>query len=82
MPNMTGIDLLRSIRADDALKALRCLVTAEAKENIIARRKPRQRLRRQAVHSRDSDEKLKKYSQTSGKAPCMSAAVAANDPTS
>jgi len=38
MPNMTGIDLLRSIRADDNLKRLPVLmVTAEAKkENIIA----------------------------------------------
>jgi two-component system chemotaxis response regulator CheY len=38
MPNMTGIDLLRSIRADAALKGLPVLmVTAEAKkENIIA----------------------------------------------
>jgi two-component system, chemotaxis family, chemotaxis protein CheY len=38
MPNMTGIDLLRTIRADAALKSLPVLmVTAEAKkENIIA----------------------------------------------
>jgi len=38
MPNMTGIDLLRSIRADEALKHIPVLmVTAEAKkENIIA----------------------------------------------
>jgi two-component system chemotaxis response regulator CheY len=38
MPNMTGIDLLREIRADDRLKRLPVLmVTAEAKkENIIA----------------------------------------------
>ena len=38
MPNMTGIDLLRSIRADELLKELPVLmVTAEAKkENIIA----------------------------------------------
>ena len=38
MPNMTGIDLLRSIRADENLKGLPVLmVTAEAKkENIIA----------------------------------------------
>lgn len=37
MPNMSGIDLLRSIRADPALKHLPVLmVTAEAKkENII-----------------------------------------------
>ena len=37
MPNMTGIDLLRNIRADAALKGLPVLmVTAEAKkENII-----------------------------------------------
>lgn len=37
MPNMTGIDLLRAIRADAALKHLPVLmVTAEAKkENII-----------------------------------------------
>jgi two-component system chemotaxis response regulator CheY len=37
MPNMTGIDLLRSIRADAALKHIPVLmVTAEAKkENII-----------------------------------------------
>ena len=37
MPNMTGIDLLRAIRADGALKHLPVLmVTAEAKkENII-----------------------------------------------
>jgi two-component system chemotaxis response regulator CheY len=37
MPNMTGIDLLRAIRADDTLKHLPVLmVTAEAKrENII-----------------------------------------------
>ena len=37
MPNMTGIDLLREIRKDDALKHLPVLmVTAEAKkENII-----------------------------------------------
>ncbi len=37
MPNMTGIELLRAIRADDALKHLPVLmVTAEAKrENII-----------------------------------------------
>jgi two-component system chemotaxis response regulator CheY len=38
MPNMTGIDLLRNIRADAALKSLPVLmVTAEAKkENIVA----------------------------------------------
>ncbi len=38
MPNMTGIELLRMIRADDKLKHLPVLmVTAEAKkENIIA----------------------------------------------
>ena len=38
MPNMTGLELLRAIRADDALKHLPVLmVTAEAKkENIIA----------------------------------------------
>jgi two-component system chemotaxis response regulator CheY len=38
MPNMTGIDLLRAIRADNNLKHLPVLmVTAEAKkENIIA----------------------------------------------
>ena len=38
MPNMTGIDLIRNIRADAALKCLPVLmVTAEAKkENIIA----------------------------------------------
>jgi two-component system, chemotaxis family, chemotaxis protein CheY len=38
MPNMTGIDLLRNIRADEELKTLPVLmVTAEAKkENIIA----------------------------------------------
>ncbi len=38
MPNMTGIDLLRTIRADANLKGLPVLmVTAEAqKENIIA----------------------------------------------
>jgi two-component system chemotaxis response regulator CheY len=37
MPNMTGIDLLKAIRADGALKSLPVLmVTAEAKkENII-----------------------------------------------
>jgi len=37
MPNMTGIDLLREIRKDDALKHLPVLmVTAEAKrENIV-----------------------------------------------
>lgn len=37
MPNMTGIDLLRNVRGDDALKHLPVLmVTAEAKkENII-----------------------------------------------
>src|SRR3989338_3269190 len=38
MPNMTGIELLQAIRADDTLKHLPVLmVTAEAKkENIIA----------------------------------------------
>jgi len=37
MPNMTGIELLRAIRADDAIKHLPVLmITAEArKENII-----------------------------------------------
>jgi two-component system chemotaxis response regulator CheY len=37
MPNMTGIELLRAIRADDSLKHLPLLmITAEAKkENII-----------------------------------------------
>jgi two-component system chemotaxis response regulator CheY len=37
MPNMTGIELLKAIRADDALKGLPLLmITAEAKkENII-----------------------------------------------
>lgn len=37
MPNMTGIELLRAIRADESLKALPVMmVTAEAKkENII-----------------------------------------------
>ena len=38
MPNMTGIELLKEIRTDDALKSIPFLmVTAEAiKENIIA----------------------------------------------
>jgi two-component system, chemotaxis family, chemotaxis protein CheY len=38
MPNMTGIDMLKAIRADESLKHLPVLmVTAEAKkENIIA----------------------------------------------
>ncbi len=38
MPNMSGLDLLKSIRADERLKSLPVLmVTAEAKkENIIA----------------------------------------------
>lgn len=38
MPNMTGLDLLKNIRADEALKTLPVLmVTAEAKkENIVA----------------------------------------------
>jgi two-component system chemotaxis response regulator CheY len=38
MPNMTGLDLLKNIRADAALKTLPVLmVTAEAKkENIVA----------------------------------------------
>ncbi len=38
MPNMTGIELLRAIRADDSLKSVPVLmVTAESKkENIIA----------------------------------------------
>jgi two-component system chemotaxis response regulator CheY len=37
MPNMMGIDLLRAVRADDALKALPFLmVTAESqKENVV-----------------------------------------------
>jgi two-component system chemotaxis response regulator CheY len=37
MPNMTGIELLKAIRADDALKSLPLLmITAEAKkENIV-----------------------------------------------
>lgn len=36
MPNMNGFDLLRAIRADDALKALPVLmVTAEAKKEDI-----------------------------------------------
>ncbi|MBK6980906.1 MAG: chemotaxis response regulator CheY [Betaproteobacteria bacterium] len=36
MPNMNGFDLLKSIRADDALKALPVLmVTAEAKKEDI-----------------------------------------------
>jgi two-component system chemotaxis response regulator CheY len=37
MPNMTGIDLLKAIRADDAIKDIPVLmITAEArKENII-----------------------------------------------
>ena len=36
MPNMTGIELLRAIRADAALKALPVLmITAEAKKEII-----------------------------------------------
>ena len=37
MPNMTGIDLLKAIRADDALKHIPVLmITAEAKkENIV-----------------------------------------------
>jgi two-component system chemotaxis response regulator CheY len=38
MPVMTGIDMLKAIRADEALKAIPVLmVTAEAKkENILA----------------------------------------------
>ena len=38
MPNMDGLELLKTIRADDALKHIRVMmVTAEAKkENIIA----------------------------------------------
>ncbi len=37
MPNMDGLELLKTIRGDDALKHIPVLmVTAEAKKNIIA----------------------------------------------
>ena len=53
MPNMNGFELLKAIKADDALKHMPVLmVTAEArKEDIVLRRAGRRRrLHRQAVH--------------------------------
>jgi two-component system chemotaxis response regulator CheY len=60
MPNMTGIELLRAIRADAALKHLPLLmITAEAKkENIIeAAQAGRIRLHREALHCRHAQRK-------------------------
>ena len=53
MPNMNGFELLRNIRADDALKTVPVLmVTAEAKKEdiVLAAQDRRERLHRQAVH--------------------------------
>ena len=52
MPGMTGIDLLRHVRADEKLRSLPVLmVTAEAKrEQIIEAACRGQRLRGQAIH--------------------------------
>ncbi len=55
MPNLDGLEMLKEIRQDDALKDLPVLmVTAEAKkrEHHCRRTSGRQWLRRQAVHSR------------------------------
>jgi two-component system chemotaxis response regulator CheY len=70
MPNMTGIELLRIIRADDALKHLPVLmVTAEAKrENIIeAARAGASGYVVKPFTAATLDEKLKKVFQTMGK---------------
>jgi two-component system chemotaxis response regulator CheY len=70
MPNMTGIELLRIIRADDALKHLPVLmVTAEAKrENIIeAAQAGASGYVVKPFTAATLDEKLKKVFQTMGK---------------
>jgi two-component system chemotaxis response regulator CheY len=70
MPNMTGIELLRTIRADDALKHLPVLmVTAEAKrENIIeAAQAGASGYVVKPFTAATLDEKLKKVFQTMGK---------------
>jgi two-component system chemotaxis response regulator CheY len=70
MPNMTGIELLRVIRADAALKNLPVLmVTAEAKrENIIeAAQAGASGYVVKPFTAATLDEKLKKVFQTTGK---------------
>ena len=60
MPGMTGIDLLRAIRADPALKALPVLmVTAEKQPRADRRRRPGrcEWLHRQAVYRRHPEGK-------------------------
>ena len=58
MEPMTGYDLLRQVRADPELGATPfIMVTAESKtENVIAARKAREQLHRQAVQRADAQD--------------------------